>query len=169
MTPIRFEDLPEADTARLRDRMRDKPSRRGFLARVLGVGAVAGLGALALVNRGTEKAQASYFLDWTNIQTGPCATYASGHNERGIQCGDSVMCLDLSCCWQYRSGAGNLVAWHKAGPGVNRYFLHRPDQCWSGGYDSWHWKFTDGHTYRCSDGWTCTGGNCIATICPWAI
>lgn len=167
---IRFDDLPEADTSRLRERLRDRPTRRGFLTRVLGAGTVVGLGSLAWVNRGTERAEAAYFQDWTSTTTGPCATYASGHTEAGIQCGPSAMCLDQSCCWRYRSSAGNLVAWHKRGPGIGRYFLHRPDDCWQGVYDSWHWKFSDGHTWRCSDGWTCSpGGSCVPTICPWIV
>lgn len=166
---IRFDDLPEADTARLRERLRDRPDRRGFLGRVLGAGAVVGLGSLALVNRGTERAEAAYFQDWTDTANGPCATYARDHTERGIQCGPSPMCRDQACCWRYRSGAGNLVAWHKHAPGIGRYYLHRPDDCWAGGYDSWHWKFSDGNTWRCSDGWTCSGGSCVATICPWIV
>ncbi|WP_143553977.1 twin-arginine translocation signal domain-containing protein [Serinicoccus sp. CUA-874] len=48
----RFDDLPEADTGRLRDRLRERPSRRGFIARVLGAGTAVGVGSLALVNRG---------------------------------------------------------------------------------------------------------------------
>lgn len=166
---IRFENLPEADTSRLRERLRDRPTRRGFLTRVLGAGTVVGLGSLALVNRGTERAEAAYFQDWTNTATGPCANYASDHTENGIQCGPSPMCRDQSCCWRYRSGAGNLVAWHKQAPGIGRYFLHRPDACWQGIYDSWHWRFSDGNTWRCSDGWTCSGGSCVPTICPWIV
>lgn len=167
---IRFDDLPEADPARLRDRLRDRPSRRGFLTRVLGAGTVVGLGSLALVNRGTDRAEAAFFQDWTDTASGPCITYARDHTENGIQCGPSAMCLsDQGCCWKYRSGAGNLVAWHKRGPGIGRYYTHRPDDCWQGVYDSWHWKFSDGRTWRCSDGWTCAGGSCVKTICPWAV
>ncbi|WP_281964932.1 hypothetical protein [Serinicoccus marinus] len=169
---MRFEDLPEADTGRLRDRLRERPSRRGFIARVLGAGTAVGVGSLALVNRGGTrvKAQAAYFLDYTDTSTGPCATYARDHTENGIQCGPSPMCTSQACCWRYRSGAGNVVAWHKNGPGIDRYYVHRPDDCWGGVYDSWNWKFSDGRTWRCSDGWTCSGsGSCMATICPWAI
>lgn len=170
-TGTRFEDLPESDVSRVRERLRPRPSRRGFLGGVLGLGAAVGLGSLALVNRAADTAQAVYWRDWTNTATGPCATYARDHTENGIQCGPSPMCTSLDCCWPYESGAGNRVGWHKLGPARNGgYFLHRPGECWTGTYDSWHWKFSDGYTYRCSDGFRCSAsGSCSRTICPWAM
>lgn len=169
-TTVRFEDLPEADDARLRARLRPRPNRRTFMGSVLGAGATVGLASLFLVNKGVEKAQAAYWQDWTDTVNGPCATYARDHTEQGIQCGPSPMCTGLACCWKYRNGAGNLVGWHKNAPGSAGYYLHRPDDCWSGTYDSWHWKFSDGHTYRCSDGWTCSpSGSCSKSICPWVV
>ncbi|WP_370891867.1 hypothetical protein [Janibacter sp. GXQ6167] len=169
----RFTDLPEVDPQHIRERMMPaRASRRGLIRGVLGAGAVAALGGLSLVNSSSEKAYAAYFEDWTNTKTGPCAPggYASGHTERGWKCGPSTPCYNLSCCWRYRSGAGNRVGWHKQGPGLKGYFLHRPDACWAGKYDSWHWRFSDGKTYRCSDGWTCSSsGSCFRSICPWAV
>ncbi len=172
---LRFEDLPEADPADLRARLVATPrSRRSFFASAFGVGVGVALGGFAMINTGTEKARASgYFNDWTNTSAGPCAPggYASGHTEAGIKCGPSTPCYDESCCWKYHDGAGNRVGWHKHAPGAGRtYFTHRPDDCYSGTYDSWHWRFSDGHTYRCSDGWVCqTSGGCYRSICPWAV
>jgi hypothetical protein len=168
--PIRFADLPAADEHRLRARLRPRPSRRTFVGSVLGGGAAIGLASLALVNRAADTARAAYWQDWTNTSTGPCATYARDHTERGIQCGPSPMCRNQRCCWKYRNGAGNIVGWHKHAPGSAGYYLHRPDDCWNSTYDSWHWRFSDGNTWRCSDGWTCSpGGSCSKSICPWVV
>ena len=170
---ISFDDLPEADPQRLRKRLRPRPSRRRFMGTVLAGGAAVGLTSLAMVNRAADSAQAAYWQDWTSTSTGPCdpvTGYARNHTENGIKCGPSPMCTTQSCCWKYRSGAGNLVGWHKSAPGSTGYYLHRPDACYQGTYDSWHWKFSDGKTYRCSDGWTCSAsGSCSKSICPWAV
>ena len=172
-TGVTFADLPVVDTGHLRKRLRPRPSRRTFMGSVLGAGAAVGLGSLFLVNRAADSAQAAYWQDWTSTNTGPCdpvTGYARGHTENGIMCGPSPMCTSRSCCWKYRNGAGNLVGWHKNAPGSTGFYTHRPDNCWSGTYDSWHWKFSDGNTYRCSDGWTCSAsGACSKSICPWAI
>lgn len=167
---VRFADLPVADGAYLRKRLR--PSRRTFLSSVLGAGAAVGLGSLFLVNRATDSAQAAYWQDWTSTNTGPChpvTGYARNHTEQGIMCGPSPMCTSRSCCWKYRNGAGNRVGWHKNAPGSSGWYTHRPDDCFQGTYDSWHWKFSDGNTYRCSDGWTCNSSGCSKSICPWAV
>lgn len=169
-TDVTFAELPVADASHLRKRLRPKPSRRTFMGSVLGAGTAVGLGSLFLLNQAADTAQAAYWQDWTDTSTGPCATYAKDHTENGIQCGPSPMCTTRSCCWKYRNGAGNLVGWHKNAPGSTGYYMHRPDQCWNGTYDSWHWKFSDGYTYRCSDGWTCSSsGACSKSICPWAL
>ncbi|AXH97180.1 hypothetical protein [Ornithinimicrobium avium] len=170
--PVSFADLPVSDPGHLRKRLRPRPTtRRAFVGWALGAGTAVGLGSLALVNRAADRAQAAaYWQDWTGTSTGPCADYARDHTETGIQCGVSQMCLTLSCCWKYRNGAGNRVGWHKSAPGAAGYYLHRPDDCWAGTYDSWHWKFSDGNTYRCSDGWTCSAdGACFKSICPWVV
>lgn len=170
---VSFADLPVADEQRLRRRLRPRPTRRRFVGTLLAGGAAVGLTSLALVNRAAESAQAAYFQDWTSTTTGPChptTGYARNHTENGIQCGPSPMCQSRSCCWKYRSGAGNVVGWHKNAPGSSGYYLHRPDECLQGTYDSWHWSFSDGNTYRCSDGWTCSAsGSCSKSICPWVV
>lgn len=167
---IRYDDLPTADDQHLRARLQAAPTRRGLLKTALMGGVGLAISTLGSLNLSASRAEAAYFRDYTNTKTGPCATYAKNHTERGLKCGPSAMCTDLSCCWRYRTGGGNLHGWHKQAPtGGGRYYLFRPDACWSGGYDSWHWKFSDGRTYRCSDGWTCTRGSCVRTICPWAV
>lgn len=168
-----FDELPEVDPQHIRARMTPgRPSRRGLVRGAMGAAVAAALGGLSVVNGTTERARAAYFQDWTSTTTGPCGPggYASGHTEAGAKCGPSTPCYDGSCCWRYRSGAGNRVGWHKEGPAMTGYFTHRPDACWAGTYDSWRWKFSDGKTYRCSDGWTCSpSGSCYRSICPWAV
>lgn len=168
--PVRFEDLPVVDPERIRSRFRPRPTRRGLLKGAFYGGAAAALGAFGLVNHAAGRAEAAYFQDYVDHTSGPCGPggYASNHTEQGLKCGPSAMCTDLSCCWRYRNGAGNLAGWHKSAPGRNGYFLFRPDACWTGTYDSWRWKFSDGVVYRCSDGWTCSpSGSCFKSICPW--
>ncbi|MCE0486117.1 hypothetical protein [Ornithinimicrobium sediminis] len=168
--PLTYDDLPAADTGHLQSRLRHPVSRRGVLRTAWLGGVGLAFGAFALVNRGVSSAGAAYFQDWTSTTTGPCATYAAGHTEEGIQCGPSAMCLDRQCCWRYHHGAGNRVGWHKEAPGRGgTYYLHRPDACYQSTYDSWHWKFSDGNTYRCSDGWTCSSAGCYRSICPWVV
>ncbi|WP_114201792.1 hypothetical protein [Janibacter anophelis] len=172
---IRFDDLPEADQGLLRSRLVAVPrTRRGVLRTVLGAGSAVALGTFTLINNGAQRAAAAtYFNDWTSTSSGPCGAggYASGHTEAGATCGPSTPCYDRTCCWKYHNGAGNRVGWHTQGPGRgSRYYTHRPDACYAGTYDSWHWRFSDGRTYRCSDGWTCsTTGGCYRSICPWAV
>ena len=164
-----FDDLPEVDPQHIRARM--MPSRRSLMRGAVGGAIAAALGGLSIVN-GTSQRAYSYFKDWTNASAGPCApgNYASGHTEAGAKCGPSTPCYDGSCCWRYRAGAGNRVGWHKEGPAMSGYFLHRPDACWAGTYDSWQWRFSDGKTYRCSDGWTVSpAGSSFRSICPWAV
>lgn len=167
---LRYEDLPEADDKHLRARLQASPSRRGLLKAAAYGGMGLAFGAFSLVNRSAQPAEAAYFKDYTDTKSGPCATYARNHTERGLKCGPSAMCSDLRCCWRYRTAAGNLRGWHKQAPAVSgTHYLFRPDACWGGTYDSWQWKFSDGRTYRCSDGWTCRNGSCLRTICPWAV
>jgi hypothetical protein len=169
---IRFDDLPEVDEEHVRSRLIATPrTRRRFLGMAFGAGAAVAFGAFALINATAEKVEAAYYNDWTDTSSGPCApgNYASNHTEEGRKCGPSTPCYDGTCCWRYRNGAGNRVGWHKHAPGRSGYYLHRPNECW-GSYDAWHWRFSDGNTYRCSDGWTCSGGgSCYRSICPWAV
>lgn len=167
---VRFEDLPVVDSDRIRSRFQVRPSRRGVLKAAVYGGIATSLGAFGMINYSAGRAEAAYFQDWTDHTAGPCAPggYASGHTEAGLKCGPSAMCADLSCCWKYRNGAGNVVGWHKQGPGPGKYYLFRPDSCWQGTYDSWRWKFSDGVVYRCADGFTCSpSGSCFKSICPW--
>jgi hypothetical protein len=169
---IRFDQLPVGDESRLRTLLQPTPTtRRRFLGGVLKAGTGLALGAFAAINMATERAAAAYFDDYADTSSGPCTSYASNHTESGIKCGPSTVCGDGSCCWRYRSGAGNRVGWHKHAPGPGGvYFLHRPDECWASTYDAWRWKFSDGNTYRCSDGYTCSSsGSCYKSICAWAV
>lgn len=165
-----YDDLPASSPSRLQARLRRPTSRRSVVRTAWLGGVGLAFGGFALINRGADRASAAYFEDWTNTSSGPCATYASGHTENGIQCGPSAMCRDESCCWRYSSAAGNQSGWHKKAPGRRgSYYLHRPDGCYQSRYDSWHWRFSDGNTYRCSDGFTCSAGGCYKSICPWVV
>lgn len=168
--PVSFDDLPVASRDHLRARLRQPLSRRGVLKTAWLGGIATAFGAFTLINQGASRASAAYFQDYTDTSSGPCATYAAGHTEDGIQCGPSAMCLDQRCCWRHQNGAGNRTGWHREAPGRSgSYYLHRPDACWQSTYDSWHWKFRDGFTYRCSDGFTCSSSGCYKSICPWVV
>ena len=166
---IRFDELPTSDEEAIRQRFR--PSRRGLLKTLAAGGMALGLGALTWVNDQGVSAEAAYFKDYKDTGSGPCTSYARLHTEHGLRCGPSTICSGYACCWKYASGADNQKGWHRRAPGIGgSYYLHRPDQGWSGGYDSWRWKFSDGKTYRCSDGYTCSSkGSCYKSICPWSV
>lgn len=174
-------ELPDRQFGVLRNR--GKMPRRNLLIRTAQAGLGLGVGYFALVSRATPASAANdgnYFRDFVDPLAGPCNQtngYAKNHSEEGRKCGDSAVCGGLQCCYQPSSGTPgpdtkantvNARSWHRW-TGDHRY-LQRPDDCWGGSpsdYDSWRWRFRDGTIYSCSDGLTCSGGQCLPTICPW--
>lgn len=164
-----YADIPVTDERIARARLRTPAaSRRAILRAGVAVATGAAFSALELVNSAVAKA--AYFQDWTNASTGPCASgnYASSHTENGLKCGPSLVCT--ACCWTGASSGSNRTGWHRTGEVSPVEYSQRPDQCWSGTYDSWRWRFSDGRTYRCSDGYRYTNSTgTVKTICPWSV
>jgi hypothetical protein len=167
---MKFADIPIADARISRSRTRPPAgSRRMVLRTGFTVATAAALGVLDAVN--SAVARAAYFQDFTSTSTGPChptTGYARNHSENGIRCGPSVVCT--GCCWTAANTSTNRTGWHRVGDVSPVEYYHRPDDCWNGTYDSWRWRFSDGRTYRCSDGYRYTNSTgTVATICPWAV
>jgi len=164
---LRFADIPVADERHSLSRTRPPAAgRRVILQAGVTAATAAAFGVLDAVNAAVAKAE--YFWDWMNATTGPCApgNYASGHTEKGLKCGPSLMCP--ACCWTGNSTSQNRPGWHRTGAVPPVEYFQRPDQCWAGIYDSWRWRFSDGRTYRCSDGYRYTSSTgTVKTICPW--
>ena len=163
-----FADIPVVDErlSQLRTRQ-PTPGRRMLLRTAFTAATAAAFGVLDMVN--SAVARAAYFQDWINVSTGPCApgNYASGHTENGLKCGPSLICV--ACCWTGATTLVNRMGWHRTGAVPPVEYFQRPDQCWSGSYDSWHWEFSDRRTYRCSDGYRSTSAGTVKTICPWDV
>jgi hypothetical protein len=164
-----FADIPVTDEGVTKARLRTPAASRRAVLRT-GVAMVTGAAFSTLEVVNSAVAKAAYFQDWTSTTTGPCAAgnYASNHTENGIKCGPSMVCT--GCCWTAANSGSNRTGWHRTGGARPLVFSQRPDQCWSGTYDSWRWQFSDGRTYRCSDGYryTILTGT-VKTICPWAV
>jgi hypothetical protein len=157
---LSLESIPTLNGRGARELTRDSSaSRRSFLK--LGAVAAGGVGLAYLGLFRAGPASAAYYDDWTSTSSGPCGAgnYASGHTEAGIRCGPSYVCD--TCC--------GSDGWHRSDVAGGIVYSQRPDECWAGVYDAWHWSFSDGHTYRCSDGYASSQVTTTKTICPWAV
>jgi hypothetical protein len=166
---FRFADVPVADERLTRSRTRPPAASRRMIFRTgVAVATAAAFGVLEVVN--SAVARAKYFQDFTDTNAGPCApgNYASQHTENGIKCGPSLVCTE--CCWSDDHTPENRTGWHRTGEVQPVRYFHRPDECWAGVFESWRWRFSDGNTYRCSDGYRFTNPTgTVKTICPWAV
>lgn len=165
---ISFGDIPAAPEASFARRTRPPaPSRRSILRGAAGTATALAFGALNTVNAAVAKA--SYFREYTALHAGPCAPggYADRDADRGLRCGPSQICP--TCCWTLPRTRFNRTGWHRAGAVGTTLYAQRPDQCWAGTYEAWRWKFTDGRTYRCSDGYRFTDRGATKTICSWSV
>lgn len=155
-------------------------SRRQFLRIVTGASLMVGLSYLQLFTRVRSASAAPYFEDWYTTNDGPCDPvrgYARNHTENGIKCGPSAPCSSLTCCWTgattvigpAQHNTGNQQGWHAYKTVQNANYYQRPNECFVSLYDSWWWRFSDGRTYRCSDGTSCGYSGCFKSICPWAV
>lgn len=165
---ISFAEIPAApETAFLKRTRPPLPNRRVVLRSVAGAATAVAFGALETVNAAVAKA--AYFQEYTKLHEGPCAPggYADKDADKGLKCGPSLICP--SCCWTLPSTRFNRTGWHRAGGIDGTFYTQRPNQCWAGTYDAWRWKFKDGHTYRCSDGYRFTRRGATKTICPWSV
>ena len=165
---IGFDDLPLAPEADAIRRTRPPlPGRRAVLRGAAGTATAAAFGVLGTVN--AVVAKAAYFQEYTNTKAGPCGPtgYAHLHTEHGLRCGPSTICP--TCCWTLPSTRFNRTGWHRTGVAGRTQYTQRPNQCWAGQYEGWRWKFSDGRTYRCSDGYSFTDRGASKTICPWSV
>jgi hypothetical protein len=165
---LSFADIPAAPETEFLHRTRPPlPSRRVMLRGALGAATAVAFGALSTVNAAV--ARAAYFKEYTNTAAGPCGAggYARRHTEHGLRCGPSLICPE--CCWTLPSTRFNRRGWHRSGVLGSTRYAQRPNQCWSGGHDAWRWKFSDGRSYRCSDGYRFTDKGATKTICPWSV
>jgi hypothetical protein len=165
---VRFEDLPEVAEGEFLRRTRPPlPSRRLALQGAVGAATAVAFGVLQTVNAAVAKA--AYFQEYTQLHAGPCAPggYADRDDAKGLRCGPSQICP--SCCWTLAGTRFNRTGWHRTGTVGSVQYTQRPNQCWAGTYDAWRWKFRDGRTYRCSDGYRFTDAGATKTICPWSV
>lgn len=101
---------------------------------------------------------------WTNGGTHNCGglgSWVNNDNCTGCDTEGNILC----CC--------DSSGYHKD---HQCHYQSRPDQCKSGGYDGWTWKYTGccsncrkNQIWRCTDGYylsTCSAG-IVLSICRW--
>ncbi|HEY6740155.1 MAG TPA: peptidoglycan-binding protein [Actinopolymorphaceae bacterium] len=123
--------------------------------------AVTAVGFAAL---GVFPAARKAYAEGYDIWTGACPSYADDH-DCSPGCGPSTIFAD-AC-----ETEGANLGYHK-NDGVQ--WTLRPNQCYSGGYDGWLWRY-DGacgacscHVERrCHDGYRSTGSGWVRSICRW--
>jgi hypothetical protein len=162
MATISIEDVESVDGARFSLSMARRgarrapfaPTRREFVSGAVGVGAIVSMGVFGLFP--TAKPARAEHGSWS-IWSG-CSGLGSWVNDddcRGCNQGST-----LCCCFD---------GYHRA-DGCR--YMHRPDQCKSGGYDGWTWAASNccfrsdsncgpgcargyqNTRWRCSDGYT---------------
>jgi peptidoglycan hydrolase-like protein with peptidoglycan-binding domain len=129
------------------------PARR----RVLQAATALGFAAL-----GVFPAARKAYADGYRIWTGSCPSYASDHNC-SPGCGPST--VFTGAC----ATTGAHAGFHR-NDGVT--WTLRPNQCYSGGYDGWLWRYDEecgtcacGIERRCHDGYHNTGSGWVRSIC----
>jgi hypothetical protein len=138
-------------------------TRRRFIRKLAGTCLGVGVAYLFVIDKSLAGA-APYYKE-----LGSCNPPDYSFNK----CGPSSTCHSLSCCHsggstvsgEAQHDTGNKYGWHKWGGG-SVWYGQRPNQCKSGGWDSWRWA-QNGVTYGCSDGYTCSSSGCYMSICPW--
>ncbi|MET7640866.1 peptidoglycan-binding protein [Streptomyces sp. NPDC005438] len=104
------------------------------------------------------------YADGYDIWTGDCPSYAADH-DCSPGCGPSTVFVDA--CEE----SGEHLGFHK-NDGVN--WTLRPNQCYSGTYDGWLWRYSDpcgscgcGIERRCHDGYRSTESGWVRSICRY--
>lgn len=104
------------------------------------------------------------YADGYDIWTGDCPSYASDH-DCSPGCGPST--VHAAAC----ETSGEYEGFHR-NDGVT--WTLRPNQCYSGTYDGWLWRFTGacgacacGIERRCHDGYFNSGSGWVRSICRW--
>ena len=167
---ISFDDIPVAPEAAFLS----GPGRRcragaRVLRTVAGAATAVAFGALETVNAAVAKA--AYFQEYTQHPRRSVRARrirATRTTRKGLKCGPSLDLPDLLLDAAEHPLQPRRLAPGRA-PSAARYYTQRPNQCWAGTYEGWRWKFKDGHTYRCSDGYRFTSRGATKTICPWSV
>ncbi|CAM3158552.1 peptidoglycan-binding domain-containing protein [Stackebrandtia soli] len=120
--------------------------------------------AVSFAAIGVFPAARAAYADGYDIYTGPCPSYAVDH-DCSPGCGPSTIFAG-SC-----ETSGEHVGFHR-NDGVT--WTLRPNQCYSGSYDGWLWKYNDACgacacsvERRCHDGYRNTGSGWVRSICRW--
>ncbi|RKN04503.1 peptidoglycan-binding domain-containing protein [Streptomyces radicis] len=161
----RLDEVPElrrpggadrpAQRRRARALPRFAPSRRTVIQSATAVG----FAALGVFGAAREA-----YADGYDIWTGECPSYASEH-DCSPGCGPST--VHAAAC----ETSGPYAGFHR-NDGVT--WTLRPNQCYSGSYDGWLWRFTGacgacgcGIERRCHDGYFNSGSGWVRSICRW--
>lgn len=120
--------------------------------------------AVGFASLGVFSAAREAYADGYDIWTGECPSYASEH-DCSPGCGPSI--VHAASC----ETSGEHKGFHK-NDGVT--WTLRPNQCYSGTYDGWLWRFTGacgacacGIERRCHDGYINSGSGWVRSICRW--
>ncbi|RZE55952.1 peptidoglycan-binding protein [Streptomyces albidoflavus] len=120
--------------------------------------------AVGFASLGVFSAAREAYADGYDIWTGECPSYASEH-DCSPGCGPSI--VHATSC----ETSGEHKGFHK-NDGVT--WTLRPNQCYSGTYDGWLWRFTGacgacacGIERRCHDGYINSGSGWVRSICRW--
>lgn len=120
--------------------------------------------AVGFATLGVFSAAREAYADGYDIWTGECPSYASEH-DCSPGCGPST--VHAAAC----ETSGEHEGFHR-NDGVT--WTLRPNQCYSGTYDGWLWRFTGacgacacGIERRCHDGYFNSGSGWTRSICRW--
>ncbi|GAA4919629.1 peptidoglycan hydrolase-like protein with peptidoglycan-binding domain [Stackebrandtia albiflava] len=113
---------------------------------------------------GVFPAARAAYADGYDIYEGPCPSYAADH-DCSPGCGPSTIYAG-SC-----ETSGEYTGFHR-NDGVT--WTLRPNQCYSGSYDGWLWKYAGACgacacsvERRCHDGYRATSSGWVRSICRW--
>ncbi|RBM19459.1 peptidoglycan-binding protein [Streptomyces sp. PT12] len=161
----RLDEVPElrrpgaADRPARRERARALPRFAPSRRTVIQSATAVGFAALGVFGAAREA-----YADGYDIWTGACPSYASEH-DCSPGCGPSTV-YAASC-----ETSGANAGFHR-NDGVT--WTLRPNQCYSGSYDGWLWRFTGacgacgcGIERRCHDGYYNSGSGWVRSICRW--
>jgi peptidoglycan hydrolase-like protein with peptidoglycan-binding domain len=120
--------------------------------------------AVGFAAMGVFPAARAAYADGYDIYEGPCPSYAADH-DCSPGCGPSTIYAG-SC-----ETSGPHVGFHR-NDGVT--WTLRPNQCYSGSYDGWLWKYQGACgacdcsvERRCHDGYRNSGSGWVRSICRW--
>lgn len=137
-----------------------RPNRRTVLGGALAAGTGIGMAVLGVFPPARRAMAEGYDI------LNSCPSYAASH-DCSPGCGPSPVCADCCVPVPYLN-----AGYHKDNATFVGYAL-RPNECFSGTYDGWIWKYAQacagcgaaGVTWQCHDGWKWNGSAWGKTIC----